>query len=208
MASHWITAATQGLLLSFALILAIGAQNAFVLRQGLRNEHVGLVVAICALADALLIATGVFGASWFAHRMPWLAPVLTGLGAVFLLSYGGMALRRAWFSSQGLVTTSTAAATRGRVMTQALGFTLLNPHVYLDTVLLAGSVGAQQPSAALRGAFVLGASVASATWFIGLGLGARSLAPWLARPIVWRSIDAMMGILLIALGLSLLRRWI
>jgi L-lysine exporter family protein LysE/ArgO len=205
---HLAPAFMQGLLLSAALIAALGAQNAFVLRQGLLNAHVGPVVALCAGMDALLIALGVLGAGWFAQRLPWLAPVLTVLGAVFLMGYGTLALRRAWLAQPGVLTpASDGRSSRRAALLQALAFTLLNPHVYLDTVLLVGSVGAQQPSLALQCSFVVGASSASAMWFSGLGYGARRLAPWLSKPSVWRGIDMAMGLLLIGLGMALLRQW-
>lgn len=201
-----LRAALQGFMLGGALIIAIGAQNAFVLRQGLRREHVGAVVLFCALADALLVAVGVFGAAQLQRGLPALAPVLTALGGAFLLVYGLLSLWRARRPGAPLLAAQTGPARRAAVLAQAAAFTLLNPHVYLDTVLLVGSVGSQQPSTSLQLAFVLGASGASLLWFSLLGLGSHRLAPWLAQPKVWQAIEALMGVLLLGLGLALLSR--
>jgi L-lysine exporter family protein LysE/ArgO len=183
----------QGLALSFGLIVAIGAQNAFVLRQGLRREHVGTVVLFCALADAVLIAAGVFGMAQALGEHPGFARALALAGAVFLATYGWQALRRARQSHQLRAADDGAGLPLAGVLAQAAAFTLLNPHVYLDTVLLVGSIGAQQP-AGLRPWFVAGASFASMFWFIMLGFGARWLAPWFARPRAWQVLDALIGI--------------
>ncbi len=183
----------QGLALSLGLIVAIGAQNAFVLRQGLRREHVGAVVAFCAISDALLIAAGVLGLGRLLGAQPLLTHALAVFGAVFLAVYGWRALRRA--TQGGILTAASGDSPMrlGHVLAQAAAFTLLNPHVYLDTVMLVGSIGAQQPEA-LRGWFVLGASSASLLWFAALGFGARWLAPWFARPRAWQVLDALIGL--------------
>jgi L-lysine exporter family protein LysE/ArgO len=183
----------QGLLLSLGLIVAIGAQNAFVLRQGLRREHVGSVVAFCAVADALLITAGVFGMAQALGDRPLLALGLALGGAVFLAVYGWRALQRARQLSALDVTLSGQSLSRGDAMAQAAAFTWLNPHVYLDTVLLVGSIGAQQPEP-LQGWFAAGASSASLLWFSALGFGARWLAPWFARPRAWQVLDALIGL--------------
>jgi len=183
----------QGLALSFGLIVAIGAQNAFVLRQGLRREHVGSVVLFCAVTDAVLIAAGVFGMAQALGAHPELARALALVGAVFLATYGWQALRRAQQSHQLSAEENGASLHLARVMAQAAAFTLLNPHVYLDTVLLVGSIGAQQPPA-LRPWFVAGASFASLIWFGTLGFGARWLAPWFARPRAWQVLDGLIGL--------------
>lgn len=203
---HLIEALLQGLLLSATLIVAIGAQNAFVLRQGLRAEHAGAVVVFCAGMDALLIALGVFGAGWMGERLPGLAAALRWGGAVFLFAYGLFALQRAWRGSAGLQAGQGAVLSRRAALTQAAAFTLLNPHVYLDTVLLVGSVGAAWGTDAQRAAFVLGAALASAAWFSLIGLGAPRLAPLLRRPRAWRWLDAGIGLLMLALALGLLLR--
>lgn len=194
----------QGLVLSFGLIVAIGAQNAFVLRQGLRREHVGSVVLFCALADAVLIAAGVLGMAQALGERPALARALALLGAAFLAGYGWQALRRARRPQALAPTSSGASLARGAAVAQAAAFTLLNPHVYLDTVLLVGSVGVQQP-AGLRGWFIAGASSASVGWFLLLGYGARRLAPWFVRPRAWQLLDRAIGATMFVLAVLLLR---
>ena len=194
----------QGLLLGLGLIVAIGAQNAFVLRQGLLRQHVGSVVLFCALADALLISAGVLGMGQALGQSPNLARALALAGAVFLAVYGWRALRRA--RQPGGLQASEAGKHpgRGAVLAQAAAFTLLNPHVYLDTVLLVGSIGAQQP-AVLRGWFVAGASTASLCWFGLLGFGSRRLAPLFARPRAWQVLDGLIGLTMVVLSAMLVR---
>jgi L-lysine exporter family protein LysE/ArgO len=193
----------QGLALGLGLIVAIGAQNAFVLRQGLRREHVLPVVAFCALADAALITAGVLGMSQALGDRPGLARALALAGAAFLAVYGVQALRRARRPGQLQAARGGPGPGRGAALAQAAAFTLLNPHVYLDTVLLVGSIGAQQP-AALRGWFVAGASAASLGWFTLLGFGARALAPWFARPRAWQWLDGAIGLTMAVLAVLLL----
>jgi L-lysine exporter family protein LysE/ArgO len=195
----------QGLALSLGLIVAIGAQNAFVLRQGLRREHVGGVVLFCALMDALLIAAGVLGMAQLLGERPGLARVLALGGGLFLAWYGWQALQRARRAGALRASAEAAPASRGAVLAQAAAFTLLNPHVYLDTVLLVGSVGAQH-GAALRPGFIAGASLASALWFSLLGYGARWLAPVFARPRAWQLLDSLIGLTMLGLALLLLRQ--
>ena len=194
----------QGLFLSLGLIVAIGAQNAFVLRQGLRREHVGSVVTFCAVADAVLITAGVFGMAQALGDRPMLARALALVGAAFLAVYGWRALKRARQLSALDVTASGQSLSRWAALAQAAGFTLLNPHVYLDTVLLVGSIGAQQP-APLQGWFATGASTASLLWFSALGFGARWLAPWFARPRAWQVLDALIGLTMCLLSALLVR---
>ena len=194
----------QGLFLGLGLIVAIGAQNAFVLRQGLRHEHVGSVVAFCAVADALLITAGVFGMAQALGDRPMLARGLALGGAAFLAVYGWRALQRARQISALDVTASGQTLSRGAALAQAAAFTLLNPHVYLDTVLLVGSIGAQQP-APLQAWFAAGASTASLLWFSALGFGARWLAPWFARPRAWQVLDALIGLTMWVLSALLVR---
>ena len=194
----------QGLALGLGLIVAIGAQNAFVLRQGLRREHVGTVVLFCAVADAVLIAAGVLGMAQALGQSPGLARALALAGAVFLAVYGWQALRRAR-QAHGLKAAEGGEGLRlGAALAQAAAFTLLNPHVYLDTVLLVGSIGAQQP-AALRGWFIAGAGCASLFWFVLLGYGARWLAPWFGRPRAWQVLDGLIGITMFVLSALLVR---
>jgi L-lysine exporter family protein LysE/ArgO len=199
----WLVFA-QGLALSLGLIVAIGAQNAFVLRQGLRREHVGAVVLFCALADALLIGAGVLGMAQALGERPGLARVLALAGAAFLAVYGWQALRRARQPQHLTAAEGTSGLSLRAAVVQAAAFTLLNPHVYLDTVLLVGSIGAQQPPG-LQGAFVAGASVASALWFGLLGFGARWLAPWFARPRAWQVLDGLIGVTMWVLSALLVR---
>ena len=194
----------QGMVLSLSLIVAIGAQNAFVLRQGLRREHVGIVVAFCAVADALLITAGVLGMAQALGDRPELAKALALGGAAFLALYGWRALQRARQANALDVNSMGQGLSRGAALAQAAAFTLLNPHVYLDTVLLVGSIGAQQP-APLQGWFAAGASAASLLWFSALGFGARWLAPWFARPRAWQVLDALIGLTMWVLSLLLVR---
>ena len=194
----------QGLALSFGLIVAIGAQNAFVLRQGLRREHVGSVVLFCAVADAVLMASGVMGMAQALGQSPNLARALALAGAAFLALYGWQALKRARHVHRLDASTAGSSLSWGAVAAHATAFTLLNPHVYLDTVLLVGSIGAQQP-AVLRGWFIAGASVASLSWFGLLGFGARWLAPWFARPRAWQVLDGLIGLTMFVLAALLLR---
>jgi L-lysine exporter family protein LysE/ArgO len=194
----------QGLSLGLGLIVAIGSQNAFVLRQGLRREHVGAIVLFCALADAALIAAGVLGMAHALGQRPLLANVLALGGAVFLAVYGWQALRRARRPQLLRAAEGGGGLGLGAVLAQAAAFTLLNPHVYLDTVLLVGSIGAQQ-SGALRGWFIVGASAASLLWFVSLGYGARWLAPWFARPRAWQVLDGLIGVTMFVLSALLLR---
>jgi L-lysine exporter family protein LysE/ArgO len=183
----------QGLALSLGLIVAIGAQNAFVLRQGLRREHVASVVFFCAISDALLMAAGVLGMGQALGERPMVAQALALAGAVFLAVYGWKALRRALQQNGLLANEEGDGLSWAATMAQAAAFTLLNPHVYLDTLLLVGSIGAQQP-ASLQPWFVAGASSASLLWFCALGFGARWLAPLFAQPRAWQVLDILIGL--------------
>lgn len=194
----------QGLALSFGLIVAIGAQNAFVLRQGLRREHVSSVVLFCATADAVLIMAGVFGmAKALGDRPDW-ARALALAGALFLALYGWKALMRMRTPDRLQAPSGGEGLKRSAAVVRAAAFTLLNPHVYLDTVLLVGSMGAQQP-APLQGWFVAGAAVASATWFSLLGFGAQWLAPWFAHPRAWQALDGLIGLTMWVLSALMVR---
>jgi L-lysine exporter family protein LysE/ArgO len=192
-------AALNGWVLCLSLIVAIGAQNAFVLRQGLKREHVGLLVTLCSLSDAILIALGVAGLSHLIGDRPWIARALAAAGCVFLLHYGVQALQRAARPQALVASTSREPMSRHAAVLQLAGFTLLNPHVYLDTVLLVGSVGAQQPGPSAQAAFVAGASLASAMWFVLLGYGARWLAPWFAHARAWQVLDALIGLMMLGM---------
>jgi L-lysine exporter family protein LysE/ArgO len=194
----------QGLALSSGLIVAIGAQNAFVLRQGLRREHVGSVVLFCAVADAVLIMAGVFGMAQALGERPQLVRAMALAGAAFLAWYGWKALQRMRQSESLQAARGAEGLSVGSAVGQAAAFTLLNPHVYLDTVLLLGSMGAQQP-APLQGWFVAGAIMASTLWFSLLGFGARWLAPWFALPRAWQVLDGLIGITMWLLSALMLR---
>jgi L-lysine exporter family protein LysE/ArgO len=199
--SNALLAAAAGLGLGLSLIVAIGAQNAFVLRQGLRVEHVTAVVAVCLLSDVVLIAAGVGGAGALVTRAPDVVTVVCFAGAAFLLVYGLMAARRA-LRPGALLTDAAGSRTSATVaVTTALALTWLNPHVYLDTVVLLGSLSSTYGHR--RWAFGVGAAVASALWFTGLGYGARLLRPVFARPAAWRVLDAVIAVVMLALAASL-----
>lgn len=200
-ASAATAALVQGAAMGAGLIMAIGAQNALVLRQGLRREHVAAVVAVCTLSDWLLIALGVFGLGALIQGSPLWLQVFRFGGAAFLLGYAVLAARRAW-RPVGLQVQGRASGL-GATLAAALAFTYLNPHVYLDTVVLLGGLGARQPPG-LRAAFAAGAGLASALWFGLLGFGAAAAARWLARPATWRVLDAGVALLMAGLGLQLL----
>ncbi|MDK3074921.1 LysE/ArgO family amino acid transporter [Sedimentitalea sp. JM2-8] len=179
-----------GFFLGLSLILAIGAQNAFVLRQGLRREHVFWVSLTCALSDAVLIGAGVAGFGALAARQPGFELAMRFGGAAFLFGYGLLSFRRAWRGGSALQAAATAGSRLSTALLTVLAFTWLNPHVYLDTVVLIGSVSAQYDD---RLGFALGAMTASFVFFFGLGYGARLLAPLFARPRAWQILDALIG---------------
>lgn len=192
----------SGFAVSFALILAIGAQNAFVLRQGIRREHVGLCIAVCATSDAVLILFGVISFGWLNAQMPWLGPIMRYGGAAFLLVYGALSFKSAFASTAALDVSGQARSDWRRVVATLLALTWLNPHVYLDTVILVGSIAAQYGEA--RFVFGAGAVTASFAFFMLLGLGARLLAPLFARPGAWRVLDGLVGCTMWAIAASLL----
>lgn len=195
-------AGLQGLLMMGGLIVAIGAQNALVLRQGLSRAHVAPVVALCTLSDWLLVALGVYGlGAWIAERPAWLELFRWG-GALYLFLYGARSARQAWLGGSALQLAGAEGSLRSSVAA-ALALTYLNPHVYLDTVVLVGGVGAQHSGFA-RSAFVGGTWVASATWFALLGFGAAGAARFLRRPGVWRVIDGVVAVLMWAAAAQLL----
>ncbi|MGQ9369363.1 LysE/ArgO family amino acid transporter [Azospirillum sp. ST 5-10] len=197
-----IAAFAPGLFLGLSLIVAIGAQNAFVLRQGLRNEHVLAVCLACALSDAVLILAGVAGFAQAGGRWPWFDLALRWGGAAFLVAYGVRSLRAA-LRSDAALTTAAAAAPAGLAATLAtcLALTWLNPHVYLDTVVLIGSVSARFAGA--EGAFALGAMTASFLFFFALGYGARLLRPVFARPAAWRVLEVVIAVVMWTIAATL-----
>jgi len=196
-----MAAVTSGFFLGLSLILAIGAQNAFVLRQGLRREHVFAVCLTCALSDAVLIAAGVMGMGWIARELPWLAPAITWAGATFLFVYGAMSFARA-VRPGALAPAGQGAGTLRTALLTCLALTWLNPHVWLDTVVLVGSVAATYPGSGA--AFGAGAATASVVFFFALGYGARALAPVFARPAAWRVLDLGVGLVMWAIAGRLL----
>ena len=190
-----------GFLLSLSLILAIGAQNAFVLRQGLRREQVFWVCLTCAITDALLIAAGVAGFAALAEAVPWFETVMRYGGAAFLLAYGTRAAWSAWRGGEVLEAAGAPVQSLKRTILTLLAITFLNPHVYLDTLVLVGSVSAQYPD---RTAFAVGAIAASAIFFFILGYGARLLQPVFAKPVSWRILDALIAVTIWSIGVALL----
>lgn len=197
-----LIAALSGLLAGLSLIIAIGAQNAFVLRQGLARQHVLLVVTVCALSDTVLIVAGVGGLGALVERAPVLLTVIRYAGAAFLLGYGILAARRA-IRGEHLKQLGDAPPQRWHtVLLTALALTWLNPHVYLDTVLLLGSMAAGH--GALRWWFAGGAVLGSIVWFTALGFGARLLVPLFRRRRSWQVLDAMIALVMVALAVQLL----
>ena len=187
--------------LGLSLIVAIGAQNAFVLRQGLRREHVFWICLVCSLSDALLIGAGVAGFGALTARVVWLEPVMTWGGAAFLLVYGAMAFRNAWRGGEVLEAAGQGGQSLGRALATCLLLTWGNPHVYLDTLVLMGAVSAPYDKLG----FAAGGMSASLVFFFSLGYGARLLAPLFARPVAWRVLDILVGLVMWSVAFSLLR---
>ncbi|MGW2639952.1 LysE/ArgO family amino acid transporter [Streptomyces sp. NPDC001348] len=196
--SNALTTAAAGFGTGLSLIVAIGAQNAFVLRQGIRRDAVLAVVGICALSDAVLIALGVGGVGAVVVAWPGALTAVGLIGGAFLLCYGALAARRVFRPAGGLRTEGEAVGSRRRAVLTCLAMTWLNPHVYLDTVFLLGSLAADRGS--LRWTFGLGAASASLCWFAALGFGARLLGRFLARPSAWRVLDGLVAATMVALG--------
>jgi L-lysine exporter family protein LysE/ArgO len=195
-----LTSAFAGFAASVVLIVAIGAQNAFVLRQGLRREHVLPVVLTCALSDLALILAGIAGLGAVIAAQPTAVTVIKWVGAAFLIGYAALAGKRA-IRPSGLRPTDRAPATLRATLLTCLALTYLNPHVYLDTVLLLGAVAQQHPH---RWLFGIGAAAASLVWFTALGAGAHKLAPVLARPAAWRVLDGLIAVVMVAVAITLL----
>lgn len=196
MLSIWVA----GMMTGLALIIAIGAQNAFVLRQGIRREHIGAVVLICLLSDALLIFAGTAGIGALVTRFPTALEVLRWAGAAYLLWWAA----RSFLSAlRPAALTAQAPRSRGSVIATTLGLTYLNPHVYLDTVVLLGSLANQYGDG--RWIYAAGAATGSILWFTGLGYGARSLSGVLNDPRSWRVIDLVIGLVMLLLAVNLLR---
>lgn len=196
-----VSAAAAGFLIGLGLIIAIGAQNAFVLRQGLRNEHVFAVCLTCAFSDAVLISIGVFGFELLADLAPWVEPGLRYGGAAFLAAYGLRSFLSALRADTALHPSDWAVGPLAATLVTCLAITWLNPHVYLDTIVLLGSVSTQY-----RGAetwFAGGAITGSFLFFFSLGYGARLLRPVFARPMAWRMLDVAVATVMWTIAISL-----
>ena len=193
-----LEAAVHGYLVALSLILAIGAQNAFVLRQGLRREHVGAVVAVCALSDAVLIAVGVAGFGALSAALPGIGEMMRWAGVAFLVVYGGLRLRSAVRGGEALSPAEGTTAPLGQVMATCLVLTWANPHVYLDTVMLLGALASQY--APHHWAFGFGAVFASLVFFSALGFGARLFTPVFASPRAWVVLEVIMGVMMWAIA--------
>lgn len=191
-----------GLSTGLSLIVAIGAQNAFVLRQGLKREHVFAVCLICALSDAALVTLGVAGFGVVARVMPWLDPAFRYGGAAFLLVYAVRSLKAALTSHAGLTAQGATAASLHATALTILALTFFNPHVYLDTVILLGSISTRFPEDRLS--FAAGAMTASFLFFFSLGYGARLLAPVFARPSAWRVLEVLIALVMAGIAVKLL----
>lgn len=196
-----LEAAVNGYLVALSLILAIGAQNAFVLRQGLRREHVAAVVAVCAISDAVLIGAGVAGFGAISARLPWFGEAMRWLGVAFLLAYGALRFKAALKGGEALRPSESGAAPLGKVLASCLVLTWANPHVYLDTVVLIGSISAQY--APHQAVFGVAAACASLSFFTALGFGARLLAPVFANPRAWVVLEVVVGCTMWAIAGSL-----
>ena len=192
-----------GLSLGFSLILAIGSQNAFVLRQGLKKEYVFIVCLICSISDALLISLGVSGSSLIISKTPWIEPVARYGGAIFLLIYGAKNFWSAYSVKEGLLPSEKKSISFAVIIATCLAFTWLNPHVYLDTVVLLGSISTQYIGQKIE--FALGASIASFIFFFTLGYGARALTPIFKNPKTWKVLDLLIGGIMWAIAFSLVK---
>jgi L-lysine exporter family protein LysE/ArgO len=194
----------SGFALSASLIIAIGAQNLFVLRQGLKKEHVGPVVLFCGVSDAILIIAGVSGMGALLGALPQVAKGFMLIGAGFLFWYGLRTLRQAT-QSESMTVTQGASVSLPKALVSVAAFTWLNPHVYLDTVLLMGTASTAQPLP-LRPFFAAGAASASFLWFGALGYGACFLQPLFATPKSWKILDVVIGCVMLFLAILLLRQ--
>ena len=197
-----MTAFISGFTLGLGLIVAIGAQNAFVLRQGLKREHVFWVSLVCALSDAVLIAAGVAGFGFIVQQLPWLIDAMRYGGAAFLIAYGIRSVLAAFRSTETLEAAASSAGSLRKAVLTCLAFTWLNPHVYLDTVVLLGSISTQFGDA--KPVFAAGAMTASFAFFFSLGYGAQLLRPLFASVIAWRILDGVTAMVMFAIAAKLL----
>lgn len=191
-----------GITLGFGLIIAIGSQNAFVLKQGLKREHVFIVCLVCAVSDAILISLGVAGFSAIIAENPWIEPFAKYGGAAFLFFYGAISFRSA-FKNETMGSSDVSASSLAAVITTCLAFTWLNPHVYLDTVVLMGSISSQFPAQKVE--FTVGAVLASFIFFFSLGYGAKFLLPLFKNPKSWKVLDFLIGIVMWLIAYSLIK---
>lgn len=192
-----------GFSLSLSLILAIGSQNAFVLRQGLKKEHVFIVCLICAVSDALLISLGVSGFSLIISTVPWIEPLARYGGALFLFIYGAMNFWSAFKTSESLKAAENKSSTLSKIVITCLALTWLNPHVYLDTLMLIGSISTQYVGQKVE--FAIGAVTASFVFFFSLGYGASALRPFFEKPKSWKILDFLIGCIMWAIAFSLVK---
>jgi L-lysine exporter family protein LysE/ArgO len=189
-----------GFLAGLSLIVAIGAQNAFVIRQGLSRQHVFVVVAICAIADAALIALGIAGLGAIIQGLPWLLEGVRWFGVAYLTWFGIKSVRSA-FKNDAMDVSGAQTTSLKKVVAAVLGFTLLNPHVYLDTVILLGSISNQ--FAEDRWVFGLGAMTASIVWFSSIGFGAKAASRFMSKPIFWRVLDSIIAAVMFTIAFYL-----
>jgi len=197
-----MSAALASFLTGLSLIVAIGAQNAYVLRLGLTRAYVGLAVVVCSISDVVLIFAGVAGVGGVVRQFPSVLRALQLLGVLYLLAYGARCFWRARHP-ETLVPSEATPPTRRVVLATTMAFTFLNPHVYLDTVLLLGSIGNQFHGD--RWLFATGASISSVVWFSALGFGARSAARFMSRPATWRVLDFAIGVVMVVVAINIAR---
>ena len=201
--SELINVFITAFVLAAGLIMAIGAQNSHVLRQGIAGHYVGITVILCAFFDTVLMTSGVFGFGWLLTQLPMLEDVARVGGAVFLLWYGSRCVRSAMAPLSSVSVESRVATSLPAAIATVSAFTLLNPHVYLDTLVLIGSIGGQYEGTA-RTVFAVGAFTASWVWFIALGYGARLVRPYFENPRAWQVLDGFIALVMFAIALSLL----
>ncbi len=195
-----MSAMLTGFSLSMSLIIGIGAQNAFILRQGMRREHVLPVVLVCAFSDAILLIAGVVGFGVLVAKIPWIVDVVRYVGVGFLVLYGAMKFHAAWKGTGGMDITEKAPTLLLPTMLTAIALTWLNPHVYLETVMLLGAVAAQSDN---KVAFATGAVMSSFVFFFSFGYGARLLTPLFVKPVSWRYLDFGVGVLMLLIAAKL-----
>lgn len=195
-----MVALISGFLASLSLIIAIGAQNAFVIKQGLLRSHVTLVVVFCSIADAFFIILGVGGLGTFVHSQPRALEYIRWFGVAYLTWFGIKSVRAA-LSTQSLTVATSENQSAGKVLLSLFTFTFLNPHVYLDTVILLGSIANQFSDD--RWYFALGASMASVIWFATIGYGARAASKYMTRPIFWKVLDSVIAVIMFTIAISL-----